>query len=217
MVHGVSPPFLYGLSPRSSAGSTDAEVLVGGETEDSSPFLPALKRSWAVTEISSLSGSTTQSSTPGSFFHPRGKKVKGAPVTQMKLCGNVVDPNAPARMDVAIADFIHSHLLPFSLAQDPKLMKIIDEARKLGPGYKAPDRHDIAGKYLDALYVDHWKEQMKTLLSEARVFGITVFGDGATIKTVRLIGGYGNRNKFPMETKMSFLVSAKFSIGGYGN
>jgi len=83
-------------------------------------------------------------------------------VTQMKLCGNAVDPNALARMDVAIAHFIHSHLLPFSLAQDPKLMKIIDEARKLGPGYKAPDRHDIAGKYLDALYVAHWKEQMKT-------------------------------------------------------
>jgi len=73
------------------------------------------------------------------------------------------------------------------LAQDPKLMKIIDEARKLGPGYKAPDRHDIAGKYLDALYVAHWKEQMKTLLLEARVFGITVFGDSATIKTVPLV------------------------------
>jgi hypothetical protein len=105
----------------------------------------------------------------------------------MKLCGNAVDPNAPARMDVAIADFIHSHLLPFSLAQDPKLMKIIEEARKLGPGYKPPDRHDIAGKYLDALYATHWKEQMKTLLLEARVFGITVFGDGATIKTVPLV------------------------------
>jgi hypothetical protein len=51
----------------------------------------------------------------------------------------------------------------------------------------APDRHDIAGKYPDALYVAHWKEQMKTLLLEARVFGITVFGDGATIKTVPLV------------------------------
>ena len=32
LLHGVSPPFLYALSPRSSAGSTDAEF--GGETED---------------------------------------------------------------------------------------------------------------------------------------------------------------------------------------
>jgi hypothetical protein len=85
----------------------------------------------------------------------------------MKLCGNAIDPNAPACMDVAIADFIQSHLLPCSSAQDPKLMKIIKEARKLGPSYLSPNRNDIAGKYLDALYVAHWKEQMKTLLSEA--------------------------------------------------
>ena len=83
------------------------------------------------------------------------KKVKGGPVVQMKLCGNAVDPNAPACMDVAIADFIHSHLLPFSLAQNPKLMKIIKEARKLGPSYSPLNRNDIAGKYLDALYVAH--------------------------------------------------------------
>jgi hypothetical protein len=107
----------------------------------------------------------------------------------MKLCGNAIDTNAPTCMDVAIADFIHSHLLPFSLAQDPKLMKIIKEARKLGPLYSPPHRNDIAWKYIDALYVSHWKEQMKTLLLEARIFGITVFGDGATIKTVLLVNG----------------------------
>jgi hypothetical protein len=90
------------------------------------------------------------------FFNTR-KKVKGSPIIQMKLCGNAIDPNAPAHMDVAIADFIHSHLLPFSVAQDPKLMKIIEEARKLGPLYLPPNRNDIAGKYLDALYVAHWK------------------------------------------------------------
>jgi len=107
----------------------------------------------------------------------------------MKLCGNSIDPNAPARMDVTIADFIHSHCLPFSLAQDPKLMKIIEEARKLGPLYSPPHKNDIGGVYLNALYVMHWKEQLKTLLSEARVFGVTVFGDGATIKikTVLLV------------------------------
>jgi hypothetical protein len=182
----VSPLFLYALSPKSSAGSTDAEV--GGETEDSLPALPALKRSWAMTASSSLSSSTPRTSIPGLFFNPRGgKKVKGAPITQMKLCGNLIDPNAPARMDVARADFIHSHILPFLLAQDPKLMKIIKEAKKLGPHYSAPNRNDISRKYLDALYIAHWKQQMNILLLEARVFGITVFGDSATIKTVPLV------------------------------
>jgi hypothetical protein len=105
----------------------------------------------------------------------------------MKLCGNSIDPNAPARMDFAIVDFIHSHCLPFSLAQDLKLMKIIEEARKLGSSYSPPHRNDFGGVYLNALYVTHWKEQLKTLLSEARVFGVTVFGDVTTIKTVPLV------------------------------
>jgi len=156
------------LFPRSSDGGK-----TGGET-DSLPVHPALKCPWAVTETFSRSSNTPRSTTPSSFFNP--KKLKSGPVTQMKLCGNTIDPNAPARMDVAIADFIHSHILPFSLAQDPKLMKIIEEARKLGLLYLPPHRHDIAGKYLNALYVAHLKEQMKTILLEARVFGITVFG-----------------------------------------
>jgi len=170
------------LSPRSYAyGSTDA-----GDENENLPAIPSLKRPWTVTEqSSSLSGSSTPRRSPSSFFNTR-KKPKSGLVTQMKLCGNAIDPNAGARMDVAIADFIHSHLLPFSLAQDPKLMKIIEEARKLGPLYMAPTRNDISGKYLDALYVTHWKEQMKTLLLEARIFGVTVFGDGATIKTIPL-------------------------------
>ena len=51
---------------------------------------------------------------------------------QMRLCGNSADPSAPAKMDVAIADFIHSHLLPFSIASDAKLLKIIEFANQLG-------------------------------------------------------------------------------------
>ena len=116
---------------------------MGGDT-NSSPVLPALKRPWSVTETSSISSKTTpRSTTPSSFFSQN--KPKSGPVTTMKLCGNAIDPNAPACMDVAKADFIHSHCLPFSLAQDPKLMKIIKEARKLGPSYSPPHRNDIGG------------------------------------------------------------------------
>ena len=90
-------------------------------------------------------------------------------------------------MHVAIADFLHSHCLPFSLAEDAKLAKIIEIGRALGPNYKPLCRQDIGGKYLNALYETNWKEQMHTLLLEAWVYGLTVFGDGATIKTVPLV------------------------------
>ena len=181
---------ISGLSTRSKAqGSTNTGTEIVNLVN-----LPAmsLKSPWTENESTSLISSVSNSvSNPkrnvSSFFNPPNKKSKSnSTVTQMKLCGNSIDPNAGARMDVAITDFLHSHLLPFSLAQDPKLIKIIDEARKLGLSYTPPHRNDISGKYLDALYVTHWKEQMKTLISEAHIFGITIFGDGATVKTIPL-------------------------------
>jgi hypothetical protein len=117
----------------------------------------------------------------------------------MKLCGNAVDPNAPERMNIAIADFIHSNCLPFSLAEDPKFLKVIQVAKSLGE-YKPPNQRLIGNKYLDTLHGINWKEMMKTLLSEASIFGITVFGDGATIKTVPLLNvlAAGVNNSFAL-------------------
>ena len=118
-----------------------------------------------------------------------GKRVK-APVQhlqQMGLCGNTIDPGAGHQLSIAIADFIHSHLLPFSIADDPKLMKIIDEARNLGGSFVSPHQRKIADPLLDALYETNWKEQLKTITSELRIFGVKICGDGATLKSVLLV------------------------------
>ena len=88
-------------------------------------------------DISSIGTPVTTSlkATPQSLlFHSISKKAR-APMLQMKLCGNSTNPSAPARMDVAIADFIHSHLLPFSIATDVKMLKIIEIATQLGQTY----------------------------------------------------------------------------------
>jgi hypothetical protein len=134
--------------------------------------------------LSSAGSSMTTSIS--SFFGPY-KKSRAAPKQQMRLCGNSVDPAASTRMDVAIADFIHSHLLPFNIAGDPKLMRIIDIARTLGPSYKAPHRNEISGNLLSKLYDFTWDKQMSSILMEAKIFGVTVFGDGATIKSFPLV------------------------------
>ncbi len=80
----------------------------------------------------SASANTSQTN----LFAPMGKKAWG-PMQQMRLCGNSADPSAPApaRMDIVIADFIHSHLLPFSITSDIKLLKIIEIAKQLGQTY----------------------------------------------------------------------------------
>ena len=147
---------------------------------------------------SSSVGSSVTTSIP-SFFGPY-KKSRTAPKQQMRLCGNSVDPAASARMNVAIADFIHSHLLPFNIAGDPKLMRIIDIARTLGPAYTPPHRNEISGSLLSKLYEFNWDKQMSSILVEAKIFGVTVFGDGATIKSVPLVNvlAAGANNPFAL-------------------
>ena len=98
-----------------------------------------------------------------------------------------MDPNTPLKMDVALSDFLHSHCLPFLLADDAKMLQLIHVALSLGPCYKPPSRKLIAGKYLDAIHETSYKQQMTALLSEAKIYGVTVFGDGATIKSVQLL------------------------------
>ncbi len=58
----------------------------------------------------------------------------------MKLCGrDVNDPIANQRMDIAIADFVHSNCLSFSLTRCPKFLKVIAEAKNVGTKYLPPN------------------------------------------------------------------------------
>jgi hypothetical protein len=56
------------------------------------------------------------------------------------LYGNAIIPEATQQMHIAIAAFIHGSALPFSMAQDPNFLNIIQIARNLGPRYSPPDR-----------------------------------------------------------------------------
>jgi len=55
---------------------------------------------------------------------------------QMKLCTSDIPTNA---MDIAVANFMHSHMLPFSLTECPKFLKLLITAKSLGKGYLPPD------------------------------------------------------------------------------
>jgi hypothetical protein len=45
----------------------------------------------------------------------------------------------------------------------------------------------MAGPLLDDIYQSTYDEQMRSLLKESRVFGIALFGNGATIQKVPMI------------------------------
>jgi hypothetical protein len=53
--------------------------------------------------------------------------------------------------------------------------------------YTPPYRKKKAGPLLDDIYQSTYDEQMRSLLKESKVFGIALFGNGATIQKVPLM------------------------------
>ncbi len=106
---------------------------------------------------------------------------------QMTLIGTTHDPHATERMDIAIADFIFSNGLPISLVECAKFNKLIQSARHIPPKYIPPYRKKMTGPLLDNIYQSTYDEQMRSLLKESKVFGIALFGNGATILEVPMM------------------------------
>jgi hypothetical protein len=94
------------------------------------------------TDISSISSNSF-------FSNKRARSGTGRPrrasfvqpqQQQMKLCGrDVNDPIANHCMDIAIANFVHSNCLQFSLTRCPKFFKVIAEAKNVGTKYLPPN------------------------------------------------------------------------------
>lgn len=107
--------------------------------------------------------------------------------TQTKLYGNVIKTESAHLCHIAIADFICSNALPFTIAECPKFRKLLQVAKNLPPQYRPPNRHLVGGKLLDSLFKSSYKDLMQSVTSESEIFGISIFGDGATIKSIPLI------------------------------
>ena len=99
----------------------------------------------------------------------------------------MLDPNSCAEMDVALANLIHGKNLPFNFAKDMKLMKVIYVARGFPVDYKPPSHNSFSDPLLDTLYDVHCNSETRTLLADSRIFGISLFVDGAKIKTVPMV------------------------------
>lgn len=123
--------------------------------------------------------------------------------------GNTVDKTAEKTMTMAIADMIHACGLPFALASNRRFRKVLTLAKTVPKDYKPPSRTQVAGKFLvycclflclsnwicccttgkllDINYQSYMNTIMETLKKDAKIFGISVYGDGATIKRMPLI------------------------------
>jgi hypothetical protein len=122
------------------------------------------------------------------------------PKGQQMLFGNALLPDANNACHIAIADFIHSNALPFSLSNCLKLLMIIDVLKNLGLDYTPPNCQGVRRNVLNSLYNTKFADVMKSLLLEAKIFGISIFGNGAMIKSAPLLNvlATGPNNPFAL-------------------
>jgi hypothetical protein len=85
-------------------------------------------------------------------------------------------------LDVAIADWIHSNNLPFNLAEDAKFKHVLSQARHVGINYTPPNGRAVGGPLLEANYQHVMDTFHADLNKGADKFGLTIYGDGATIQ-----------------------------------
>lgn len=135
------------------------------------------------------SGSTTECISLLGADRPAPKKPKN--MIQTKIHGDAPDPEATAAMDVALADYILSKGLSFNGPRCPKLQRVITCAKQAPLSYKPPGPEEVGGHLLDKIYEMNWGKNMTKLRTECLVYGVTVFGDGATIMNVPKVNVMG--------------------------
>jgi hypothetical protein len=112
------------------------------------------------------------------------KSSSGGFSIQTKLTG--VNQEARTMCTAAIASFVQGLGLPWSLVDEPKFRHMLKMARLVDKNYTPPSRKEVAGPLLDINYDNHMQKQKALLLSEADMYGLVIYGDGATVRRLAL-------------------------------
>ena len=104
---------------------------------------------------------------------------------QLKLTDGEV--TYESRLTMAVGNFIHSCGLPFSIAESPKFIHMIRLAKHAGVNYIPPNRKEVAGRLLNVSYEHLQQAQMENLQKQGELFGLSLYGDGATVHKMPLL------------------------------
>ena len=88
---------------------------------------------------------------------------------------------------VAFAHWCLANSLPFNVGECPLFKRFVRCAQNVGSDYSPPLKDEVSGKLLNATYESYFEEEMSKVLEDVDLFGITIYGDGATMKTTPYI------------------------------
>ena len=84
---------------------------------------------------------------------------------------------AAFELNTAIAHLLVANSLPFSLAEDPLLKRMLVLSRNVNSTYELPSRYEISGKYLTSIHDSYCREGIEKFVGGGPSFGISIFGD----------------------------------------
>jgi hypothetical protein len=96
-------------------------------------------------------------------------------------------PEAERQLSLMINHFITANALPFHLSECPLLNRMLVLARNTNNSYKPPRRTEMSGALLDANYTAYQSSSLQKLLTNANIFGLGIYGDGATIGKIPMM------------------------------
>lgn len=114
-----------------------------------------------------------------------------------KVMYDMPNPNADSKLTMAIADFVHSCGLPFRIISDRKFHTVLNLARATSTSFVPPSRQSVATDLLDLNYDAYVKTHYEKLYKDIDTFGISFYGDGATIKKLPLINVLASGSHIP--------------------
>ncbi len=78
-------------------------------------------------------------------------------------------------------------VFPFSMSDDALFKQILAKARVTNHKYVPPTRYQVAGRLLDANFAAYQKDSLDSFLADVETYGVSIFGDGATIVNTPMI------------------------------
>jgi Protein of unknown function (DUF 659) len=130
------------------------------------------------------------------FFAPStarlGVAKPSSSTIQLKLDGSIPNPIAEKAATIAFASAIIRLGLPFSLGEEPLFRRACLAMRGVSKNFRFPSAQQIRTVHLNDQYDAQQDETLSLLSTNADLFGITIFGDGATVRKMPLINILAN-------------------------
>ena len=108
-----------------------------------------------------------------------------APIKNWQQVDVRVSKNTRLQMD--IADLVHSDGNAFSLPKSNRFTTVLRLAKTVGPDFNVPGRNQISGILLDRNFKSCWEANRDALLLKSSIFGLAILGDGATLSRTPFI------------------------------